>query len=176
MKTKNLLRVMVGALLYATAMFAQSTGTTTVSVAVAAEASLSVTTSTTNLTNTTAFTDYTGSTNLTYKIRTTPTTGTGSITAQVTTDFSPTGGPSVASPPSGSDTFKYTCTVASPGTACSGSQTASTSSATSVATFGAAASSSSSGNSASVNWTLPNDPAYHAGSYSATVTFTISAA
>jgi hypothetical protein len=44
-----------------------------------------------------------------------------------------------------------------------------------VATFGAGASSAVAGNSGSVAWTLTNDPLYHTGAYSATVTFTISA-
>src|SRR5229473_1227533 len=76
------------------------TGTTTVSVTVGAEASLQVTTATTTLAATgSIFNNYTGTSNLTYKIRTTASTGTGSITAKVTTDFSPAGGPSVATPP-----------------------------------------------------------------------------
>ena len=93
----------------------------------------------------------------------------------MTTDFSPAGGPSVASPPTAGDTLTYTCTVSAPGSACSGSQTASTTVATPVATFGADAHSAAAGNSASVDWTLTNDPVYKAGTYSATVTFTISA-
>jgi hypothetical protein len=52
--------------------------------------------------------------------------------------------------------------------------TASTSAATNVATFGTDAHSSISGNSASVAWSLTNDPTYQTGPYTATVTFTIS--
>jgi hypothetical protein len=44
-----------------------------------------------------------------------------------------------------------------------------------VSTFGAGASSSNAGNSASTVWSLTNDPVYHTGAYSATVTYTISA-
>ncbi len=152
-----------------------ATGTTTVSVSIGAEASLQVNTSTTTLTSSGIFADYTGTTSLTYKIRTTQSTGSGTITLKVTTDFSPANGPSVASPPTGGDTLAYTCTVSAPGTACSGSQTSSTASSTSVATFGAGASSALAGNSASVAWTLKNDPAYKTGAYTATVTFTVSA-
>jgi hypothetical protein len=156
------------------AQFAPS-GTTTVTVSVGAEASLRIDTSTTALTTAGGFSPYTGTTNLTYKIRTTQTGGSGTITARVTSDFSPAGGPSVGSPPSPGDTLAYTCSIASPATACSGTQTASTSAETNVASFGADASSDAAGNAGSVSWSLTNDPAYKTGSYTATVTFTIAA-
>lgn len=167
----------LGMLLFAGLLQAQfgPTGTTTVSVSVGSEASLRVDTATTTLTAGGTFANYTGTTNLTYKIRTSQSTGNGTITARVTTDFSPTGGPSVASPPTAGDQLAYTCTVSSPGTACSGSQTASTSADTSVATFGADATSAAAGNSGSVAWTLTNDPVYKTGTYTAVVTFTIAA-
>lgn len=150
------------------------TGTTSVSVSIATEAALSVGTSTTALTQGGGqFSDFTGTTNLTYKVRTTKGSGSGTITAQVTADFTGNG-PSVGSPAAG-DSLAYTCTVASPGTACSGSQTALTSGSTPVASFGSNARSAKAGNSTSLNWTLTNDPQYETGTYSATVTFTISA-
>jgi hypothetical protein len=145
-------------------------------VTVSAEAALQVTTTTTTLAASgTIFNPYTGTTSLTYKIRTTQSTGTGTLTAKVTSDFSPASGPSVLTPPTAGDALTYTCTVSAPGTACSGSQTASTTASTSVATFGAGASSANAGNSASTAWSLTNDTTYHTGSYSATVTYTISA-
>lgn len=160
------------------AALAQTTGTTTLSVAVAAEGSITVTTGTTALTESGgAFSNFTAPTNMTYLIRTTPASGSGSVTLKVTTDFSPASGPSVASPPTAGDKLAYTCTasgISSP-TACSGSQTASTSSSTPVLTVGADAHSAASGDSTSVTWTLTNDPKYKVGSYQATVTFTISA-
>src|SRR6266404_3615006 len=160
----------------AQAQFA-GTGTTTVSVTVGAEASLQVNTATTTLTNVgTIFNAYTGSTSLTYKMRTTKVGGSGTITLQVTSDFSPANGPSVATPPTAGDALSYTCTVAAPGTACVGSVTSSTASSTSVATIGANSHSANAGNSSSVAWSLTDDPAYETGSYNATVTFTISAA
>jgi hypothetical protein len=159
------------------AQLGTSTGTTTVSVAVAAEAALTVNTGTSTLTSTgTNFSSYTGSTALTYFIRTTPTSGSGSVTLKVTTDFAPTGGPSVASPPTATDALTYNCTVSSPGTACTGPLTAKTTATTSVATFAADSHSAFAGNSASVAWTLTNDPLYKVATYTATVTFTISAA
>jgi hypothetical protein len=44
-----------------------------------------------------------------------------------------------------------------------------------VATFSASSESLAAGNTASVAWSLTNDPAYKAGSYSAVATFTIAA-
>ena len=169
--------VLMMALLICPVTFAQfaATGTTQLSVTVAAEAALQVTTSTTTLSASgTIFNAYTGTTNVTYKVRTTQSTGAGTITLKVTSDFSPANGPSVATPPSAGDALTYTCTVSAPGTACSGSQTASTTASTSVATFGAGASSANAGNTSSTSWSLTNDPTYKTGSYVATVTYTIS--
>lgn len=153
-------------------------GNTTLSVAINPEAALNITDGTTALATTgTNFNNpYTGTTNLTYKIRTKQTGGSGSITLQVTTDFG-AGGPSVASPLTG-DTITYTCTVSAPGTGCTGSLTPTTTGTTSVATFGTDAHSAQgngSSNSASVTWSIPNDPAYKTGTYTATVQFTIAA-
>jgi hypothetical protein len=163
------------------AQLGTSSGTTTVNVTVGAEAALSIVTGTTTLTSAgTNFSSYTGTTNLTYFVRTSAASGSGTITLQVTSDFSPAGGPSVATPPTAGDALKYTCTVAAPGnngtaTPCSGSVTASTATATTVGTFGADARSLFGGNTAAVSWTLTNDPKYKTGSYSGTATFTISA-
>ncbi len=157
---------------------AQNTGTTTLSVVVGPEAALTVTTGTTSLstTSTTFGNPFTGTTNLSYFIRTTKATGTGTLTLKITADFAGTGGPSVATPPSTGDALTYTCTVSAPGTACTGSQTASTTTATSLGSFGAGANSTKTGNSASVAWSLTDDPVYATGTYTATATFTISAA
>jgi len=154
-----------------------ASGTTSLSVAVSAEAALTVNTATTNLStaSTTFGNPYTGSTTLTYLIRTGKTSGTGTLTLKITADFAGAGGPSVGTPPTTGDALTYTCTVSSPGTACTGSQTASTSASTPLATWGAAASSTKAGNSASVAWSLTDDPVYAAGTYTATATFTISA-
>jgi hypothetical protein len=145
-------------------------------VTIGAEAAIEINTTTTTLTAGSSFADYTGTTNYTYKIRTTATSGSGSITLKVTTDFAPAGGPSVATPPTAGDALDYTCTVTSPGTACSGTQTSSTTSSTPVTTFGAGAKSAVGGNTGTVAWTLTDDPQYATGAYAATVTFTISAA
>jgi len=163
---------------FAHAQLGSSTGTTTVTVTVGAEAALNITNSSTPLTSTgTNFSNFTGSTGLTYFVRTTQSGGSGSITLKVTTDFSPANGPSVTTPPSAGDKLAYTCTLTGAGTACSGSQTSSTTTSTSVATFGADAHTVTfpGGDTATTAWTLTNDPKYKTGSYSATVTFTISA-
>ena len=166
-------------LVWAGAAHAQfaATGTTTVSVAIAAEAALQINTATSTLTaaGTTFNNNYTGTTSLTYKVRTTKVGGSGTITLKVTTDFSPSGGPSVLTPPTAGDTLAYTCTLTSPGTGCSGSQTSSTAASTPVGSFGADAKSANAGNGGSVAWTLTNDPQYSTGTYTAIVTFTISA-
>ena len=162
----------------ANAQLGTSTGTTTVTVAPVAEAALNITNGSTPLTSTgTNFTNYTGSTGLTYYVRTTQSGGSGSITLKVTTDFSPANGPSVATPPNAGDKLAYTCTLSGVGTACTGSVTSSTTAATNVATFGADAHTVTfpGGDTATTVWTLTNDPKYKTGSYSATVTFTISA-
>ncbi len=180
---KNMFRsfamlAVAGLILLAPAAQAQfaATGTTTVSVTVAAEAAIRIDTPNTVLTNAAPFSNYTGTTNYTYKIRTGAVAGSGSVTLQVTSDFAPgLVGPSVASPLTAGDVLAYTCTVAAPGTACAGPINSSTAAATSVATFGANARSAVAGNAGSVDWTLTNDPLYQTGSYSATVTFSISA-
>jgi hypothetical protein len=174
-KHANVAKLGFAVLALAGMAYAQST--TTLSVAVGPEASLTVTTGTTSLANSGGNfgTDFTGTTNLTYKIRTTKTTGSGTLTSKVTTDFAGTGGPSVLTPPSTGDALTYTATVSAPGTAATGSQTASTTATTPIGSFGAGASSVKAGNSASVAWNLTNDPAYATGTYTATVTFTIAA-
>ena len=175
---KKLLGPVFIGLLSSVSLFAQfgPTGTTTLQVVVGTEAAIQVDTGTTNLTTAGSFADYTGSTDYTYKIRTTKVGGTGAITVQITTDFGPAGGPSVATPPSPGDALNYTCTAVAPATGCAGTQTAATGSATAVASFGADARSVLAGTSGnSVAWTLTNDPQYQTGTYTATATFTISA-
>jgi hypothetical protein len=111
-----------------------------------------------------------------YQVRTTP-SGSGSITLRVTSDFSPSGGPT-----SVAGGLTYTCGAAGLGAACSGTQTASTSSQTPVVTLPASACTGGGGvcsnqdpNSLNLTFVLTDDPQYKTGSYSATITFTISA-
>lgn len=149
-------------------------GTTNITVSVGPEAAISVNSATPLTTGTALFDDYTGTTTFSYKVRTTKTGGSGSITAQVLTDFSTGAGPSVQNPNPG-NSLSYGCTVAGPGTGCSGSVTAQYQVDTNVATFGANARSAKAGDSGSLAWVLTNDPQYETGSYEAVVRFSISA-
>jgi hypothetical protein len=177
---KRTLAVISALLLTASFGYAQhnATGTSSLSVTVGAEAAIVINNSP-SLTSTGIFGSYTGTTNLTYYVRTI--TG-GSVVLEVTTDFSTGGtggGPSVAHPPTSGDALTYTCTAATPvtGTAtpCASTLTASTTATTNVVTFAATTQSAAAGNSSSTSWTLTNDPSYAAGSYTAVVTYTISA-
>ena len=183
---KKILALTALALLLAASSALAQLGTTaptaTVTVNVATEAALTIQTAALTLNQTGSnFADYTGTTLFTYFIRTAKSGGTGSIVLEVTSDFSAGGGssPSVASPPTSSDHLYYSCTVPNPtsGTAtpCTGPVNSSTSTSTNVATFGADARSPKAGVSSSVLWGLSNDPLYQTGSYTATVTYTISA-
>ncbi|MGO4882524.1 MAG: hypothetical protein ACLP59_17075 [Bryobacteraceae bacterium] len=124
----------------------------------------------------TTFQPFKGGLTVSYQARTTPVGG-GSITLNVSSDFSPAGGPSAAS-----GALTYTCSGATLGTACSGSQTASTTVQTPVLTLPASACTGGGGscssqnpNSVNLSFTLTDSPAYATGTYSAKVTFTISA-
>ncbi len=126
---------------------------------------------------TTTFLPFTGSLAVSYLVRTTPTGTGGTITLKVASDFSPGGGPSAAS-----NALTYVCSGATLGTACSGTQTASTTSSTPVLTVpvsactgGGGSCSSQSPNSVNLNFTLVDSPVYPTGTYSANITFTISA-
>jgi hypothetical protein len=130
----------------------------------------------------TAFNNFTGSLTIDYRERTTQSTGGGTITVEATADFTPANGPSIHTPPSTGDALTYTCSGATLGTNCSGTQTVNTTAATNVVTFsasectgGGGSCSSASPNTVTVNFTLTDDPKYDTGSYSATLTFTISA-
>jgi hypothetical protein len=130
----------------------------------------------------TSFNSFTGTITLTYRARTSQGTGQGAITVKATADFAPAGGPSIADPPSRGDKFTYTCSGATLGASCSGDQTVSTSIATNVVTIGASACtgggapcSTANPNMATVTFALSDDPKYKTGSYSATLTWTISA-
>ena len=162
-------RTLLIALLLPVCAAAQTTATTTLSVTVATAATISIDNSSTALTSSTTWGDYTGTTTGSVQMRTSKTGGSGSVTVQITSAFA-SGGPSVSD-------LTYTCTVAenSDATACSGSVSASATSGTSVLSMGADGHTADSGDSFSVEWTLDNLPSYTPGTYSATATFTVSA-
>lgn len=172
---KKLLFIAPIMMLASSMSYAQVTSvpTTTLNLAVGSEAVI-VVGSTNAFSTSSTFAPYTATTPFTYYIRTSASGGSGTITLKITSDFSPSGGPSVASPPNTGDALTYANTISAPGTA-AGGQTAATTGGTPVASFGAAAYSAIAGNTGSVAWSLTNDPKYASGSYAATATFTISA-
>ena len=161
---KRNIMLLTAALAIASAVFGADS---TLGVTVGPEASFTTVASTTSLAKgDTTFGANSGTTTFSYKIRTSQATGTGAITVQVTT-FG-TGGPAVSD-------LAYTCTAPSSGTPCSSSTAASTSSATSVVSFGADAHSADASDSGSAVWTLQDRTNIKTGDYSSTATFTISA-
>lgn len=148
----------------------------TLSAQLSAIGKLSVPASLTLTATGTTFQSYSGGVTVTFRVRTTP-AGSGSITMQATGDFSPAGGPRIAS-----GNLTYTCGTATLGSACTGTQTASTTSQTSVTTFpgsactgGGGSCSGSDPNTVQVNLFLVNSPIFQTGTYSASLTFSISA-
>lgn len=132
----------------------------------------------------TVFATYAGSLTIQYKARTTASSGTGSISVKASTDFAcASGGPCIATPPSTGDALSYTCTGATLGTNCAGTQTMSTTTAKNVVTAIPAASCTGGGspcstanpNTVTLNFSLSDDPKYKTGSFSASLLFTISA-
>jgi hypothetical protein len=165
---------------------AQTTlGTQTLSLTLQADGLLYGFPSSLTLTKTgTVFDSYTGSIQIQYKSRTSN-AGAGAVTLKATTDFTcVSGGPCITTPPTAGDALTYTCTGATLGSSCTGAQTVSTTSSTSVVSgipAGACTGSATgcngtdaSGNTVTVNFTLTDDPKYKTGSYSTTLTFTIS--
>src|SRR5262249_18058470 len=107
---------------------ATGTATQSVSATFAPVAKLSVP-ATVTLTNSSRFAPFQGTRRENSRARTSGAGG-GSITLQVTGDFTPPGGPTAAG-----GAISYVCSGASLGTACSGSQTASTTVQTPVLTL-----------------------------------------
>ena len=176
----------MSALLWPTLVHAQTSASTTetLSAAIAAEAGLFAFPNSMTLSRTgTVFNTFTGSLVVQYRARTSQSAGSGSLTVRATADFTPAGGPSIAVPPTAGDALAYTCSSATLGAACSGVRTVSTSTATNVVTIGAGSCTGASPcpsntvdpNTVNLSFTLTNDPKYKTGSYSATLTFTISA-
>lgn len=166
-------------LIFAPGFLLGATGSTTqtLSATIAAIGKVSVPSSLILTSAGTTFVAYSGNLIVSYKARTTAGGSGGSITMLATADFSPAGGPSITS-----GQLTYTCSAASLGAACSGTQTASTASPTNVVTLGAGVCTGGGGSCSSVNpnsvqssFTLLNNPAFKTGTYSATLTFTISA-
>lgn len=154
------------------------TATQTLNASILPIGKVAVTPMVTMLGGGTAFSSYSGTLPVQFYVRTSP-GATGTITVQATSDFSPAGGPLVTS-----GDLTYTCTGATLGTACSGTQTVSRTLQTPVLNVGTAGGTCTGGggpcsaaapNSVSINLSLNNDPTLSTGTYSAQLTFTISA-
>jgi hypothetical protein len=156
--------------LMATAVAYATTATKTETLSIAVGPAAKVTLAPTSLTMShtgTVFGDFTGVITAQYTIRTTTTSGSGSITVKAT-EFTPTTGPLLAN-----GNLTYTCSGATLGTACSGTQTVSSTSSTNVVTVGAGASGASS-NSVTISLKIPDNPIFKTNTYNSTLTFTIS--
>lgn len=146
----------------------------TLSAQISAIGKLSVPANVVLVTPGTTFLAYSASLTVSYRVRTTP-GGSGKITMQAA-DFSPVGGPSISA-----GDLTYTCSPPTLGAACSGTITAQTSQ-TTVATFpgsactgGGGSCSNADPNTFQLNFTLANSPTFKTGTYSAGLTFSISA-
>jgi hypothetical protein len=154
---------------------ATATATQTATANLGAIGKISVVQSSILLTHTGIFADFTGSVTVQFELRTSLSTGSSSLTVKAGSDFSPVTGPSIAK-----GDLTYTCGGATFGSPCSGTQTLSTSSQTSVVTVGSGACTGtgcagSSPDSATVNLKLVDSPTFKTGTYSTNLTFSISA-
>lgn len=149
------------------------TTTQTLSATISPYGKLSLPVSVTLTSSGTNFASYGGSFTVSYWARTS-TGGSGSIVLQATSEFSPASGPTAG-------TVTYTCSGATLGTGCSGTQTIQTAGQTPVVTLpggvctgGGGTCSSQDPNTVQLQLTLPNKPQYKTGAYSAQLTLTIS--
>jgi hypothetical protein len=155
---------------------ATATATQTLRVNMGAIGKLAVVPSNVSLAHTgVIFENFAGAVTVQYRVRTMVSTGSSFITLRAASDFSPANGPSIA----GAD-LTYACSGATVGTACSGSQTVSISSQTNVVSVGSGVCTGdgcggASPNSVTVNLNLVDSPVFKSGSYSTTLTFSISA-
>ena len=139
-------------------------GTQTVSVTLSTAAKVSVPSTVPLSTTGTTFNNFTGSQLVSYKARTTP-SGHAWLSVKGTSSYL------------GTVSLVYTCGSATLGTACSGSQTVSTSSTTTVVQVGSSACVGTGCSSAdpatiTLSFTLANSPTYTTGSNSGTMQYT----
>lgn len=122
------------------------------------------------------FNNYSGNLVLSYKSRTLPGSSGATITVKANSEFTPTGGPTLAS-----GALTYTCASATLGSGCSGAQTVSSTAQTAVVsvpagscTGGGGQCSAGNPNTVNLNFQLTNNSAYQAGTYSTTLMFSVS--
>lgn len=168
----------IALLLTPATILAQTSATTTqtVSAQISAIGKVSVPGSISLFASGAAFSSYTGTLLINDRVRTTS-AGSAAITVTASAEFSPAGGPTIAS-----GALSYSCSGATIGTACSGSQTVSTTLQTPVLSIGGGACTGGGGacsaadpDTVSLSFTLTNSPAYKTASYSGQLTFVISA-
>ena len=147
----------------------------TVTISISPSAKLSVPSSAGLVSIGTIFSPYAAAITVSYRARTSS-TGSGTLTLQAASNFSPAGGPSLSA-----GDLKYTCSAATLGTACSGTQTVSTSAQSPVAVIpanvcmgGASGCSTPDPATLSIQFQLNDDPAAQTGAFTVQLTFTIS--
>lgn len=147
----------------------------TVSVTLQPQGKVSVPGGLTLLKGAQAFTPFSGAMTVSFRARTAPATS-ATITLQASGNFTPSGGPSLSA-----GDLRFTCGAAAYGTACSGSQTVSSTVQRTVVTLPAAACTGGGGScsaadpaSVQVTFQLSNDPTVSTGTYSLPVVFTVS--
>ena len=167
--------LLVGCLMVGNATGGTGSATQALNVTLTPVAELSVPATLTLTAGASPFAPFTGSLAVSYRARTTSTGG-GTLTLEVSSDFSPAGGPSAAA-----SNLTFTC-ASGLGTNCSGTQTASTTVQTTVVTLPASACtggggscSASNPDTVNVNFSLTDSPAYSTGTYTAQVILRISA-
>ena len=148
----------------------------TVAITIAPAAKLNFLPAALTLLSSGSFSAYSGSMTAQSEIRTSP-SGSGSVTLRVTSEFSPATGPRASA-----GDLSYQCTAASYGTACSGSVTASGTSQTPIAAYaGASCTGGGSGcsntdpNSVDIRFSVADKSSFRTGSYTATITLSMSA-
>lgn len=149
------------------------TTTQTLSANISAAGKLSLPVNVTLTTSTTRFGDFSGGVSVSYWARTSA-GGAGSVTVQGGSEFTPATGPAATQ-------VTYTCTGATLGTGCSGTQTVQTATQTSVVTIpgsvctgGGGSCSSTVPNTVQMQFNLANKPSFKTGAYSMQLTFTVS--
>jgi len=149
------------------------TTTQTLSATISPAGKISVPASVTLISSGTQFGTFSGNLLVSYWASTSG-GGSSSVVVQASSEFSPTGGPTAGM-------VTYSCTGATLGTACSGTQTIHTSSQTpvvslpgGVCTGGGGSCSSQDPNTVQLQFQLPNKPSYKTGTFSAQLMFTIS--
>ena len=147
----------------------------TVSVTLQPQGRVSVPSGITLLKGAQAFTSYTGAMTVSFRARTTSATS-ATVTLQASGNFTPSGGPSLAA-----GDLTFTCGAAGYGTACSGTQTVSSTAQKTVVTLPPGACTGGGGSCSAtdpatvqLSFQLSNDPSVSTGTYSLPVVFTVS--